>query len=462
MATGELGDQRLNERRDRLIAILEQHPDTPFPEACVDDAEVEALYRFVRNRRLSLAAVVEPHLVATQARCVALGDILAIHDTTDMVFSGETPRTGLTALAHDRQGFWLHAALAVSADGQRAPLGLLALAPYVRPVRAGTPTDAGARFADPDKESRWWADGVAAVRARMAPAANVIHVMDRGGDSYELFAALLAHGDRFVIRLTQDRRVLTDAGPGHLHDSVLWETALGEREVALSPRHVGRRSPKSRQQHPPRTGRAATLQCAARALTLQRPRGHAHAHLPATVSVHVIVVSEPTPPPGEPPVEWRLITTEPISTAADVWRVVDAYRTRWLIEEWFKALKTGCAFEKRQLASYQTLQIALALLAPIAWQLLLMRHLARAVADAPAHIVVTARQVALLRALPSGRALSDHPTIREVLLAIAKLGGHLRQNGEPGWLVLGRGMQKLFDMEAGWAAAAARGRCDQS
>jgi hypothetical protein len=39
------------------------------------------------------------------------------------------------------------------------------------------------------------------------------------------------------------------------------------------------------------------------------------------------------------------------------------------------------------------------------------------------------------------------------LLAVARLGGHLRQNGEPGWLVLTRGMQKLRDMEAGWAVA---------
>src|SRR5688572_4497607 len=54
MASGELGDQRLHERRDRLIALLEQHPDAGFPDACADDAEVEALYRFLRNRRVSL------------------------------------------------------------------------------------------------------------------------------------------------------------------------------------------------------------------------------------------------------------------------------------------------------------------------------------------------------------------------------------------------------------------------
>lgn len=45
------------------------------------------------------------------------------------------------------------------------------------------------------------------------------------------------------------------------------------------------------------------------------------------------------------------------------------------------------------------------------------------------------------------------PSIRDALLVVARLGGHLRQNGEPGWLVLARAMQKLLYMETGWAAA---------
>jgi IS4 transposase len=39
------------------------------------------------------------------------------------------------------------------------------------------------------------------------------------------------------------------------------------------------------------------------------------------------------------------MTTEAVETAEQVAAVVDAYRARWLIEEFFKALKTGCGFE---------------------------------------------------------------------------------------------------------------------
>lgn len=454
MAGGALGDHRLHARRDRLMAVLEQHPDTAFPDACADDAEVEALYRFLRNRRVSLATLIEPHVVATQARCTAVGEVLVIHDTTDMVFAGETARAGLAALGPGRQGFWVHAALAVSADGLRAPLGVLSLMPFVRKTQApGTHKDERARFADPDKESRYWRDGIAAVRTRVAAPVAAIHVMDRGADSYELFAAMIAQGDRFVVRLTHDRRVVTADGPGTL-DAVTARTAVRcEQQVTIAPRRTGNRPLQARKKHPARDGRVATLQYAAQPLALQRPQGRQYAQLPVSLAVHVIAVREMATPPGEEPVEWRLITTDPVDTVDQVLRIVDWYRTRWMIEEFFKALKTGCAYEKRQLESLATLLVALALLAPIAWQLLLLRHLARLAPDGVATAVLSPRQLQVLRAAPAGARLGVTPTLRAALVAIARLGGHLKHNGDPGWLVLGRGMQKLLWMETGWAAA---------
>lgn len=463
MASGTLGDQRLDARRDRVLTVLEQHPDTAFPEACADDAEVEALYRFLRNQRVSLGALLEPHAAATHARCTAVGEVLVIHDTTDMVFAGDAPRAGLVALGPGRQGFWVHAALAVSADGLRAPLGVLSLVPFVRTMQApGTRKDERARFEDPDKESRHWRDGVAAVRTRCGDAIVPIHVMDRGADSYELFAAMMAQEDRFVVRLTHDRRVATDDAPARLHDATARTTILCEQQVTVAPRRAGKRPLQARKKHPAREGRVATLQYAGQRLALQRPQGRQYAQLPLTLAVQVVTVREIAPPPGEEPIEWRLITTDPVDTVDQVRRIVEWYRTRWMIEEFFKALKTGCAYEKRQLESFTTLVVALALLAPIAWQLLLLRHLARLAPDGVATAVLSPRQLQVLCAAPAGARLGPMPTLRNALLAIARLGGHLKQNGDPGWLVLGRGMQQLLWMETGWAAAEDARRCDQS
>lgn len=466
MAGGDLGDARLNARRDRLLAVLEQSPASGFPEACATDSDVEALYRFLRNPRVSLRAVLEPHLAATQARCRALDEVLVIHDTTECSFAGDQVRAGLTALGPRRHGFWVHAALAVSAEGLRAPLGLLSVLPFVRKAAPGRRPKPPwrERFRDPDKLSRRWPASVAAARARVGAARRAIHLMDREGDSYELLATMAAHDDRFVVRLHYDRRVVPDetaTAPSRLREALSRADGLIEREVALSPRRVGAQRTPLLTRQPPRAGRVATLRFAACPVVLQRPRDH-RASLPATLAVNVVHAWEVKPPAGEPPVEWWLVTTEPVETPEQILQVVDWYRTRWLIEEFFKCLKTGCAYEKRQLESLGTLLVALALLAPIAWQLLLLRHVARALPDAPARVALSGRQICVLRAVAGHGTLPRRLTTRDALRAVARLGGHLRQNGEPGWLVLGRGMQTLLGMEAGWAAAEQARRCDQS
>jgi len=56
-----------------------------------------------------------------------------------------------------------------------------------------------------------------------------------------------------------------------------------------------------------------------------------------------------------------LFTSEVVERLEDATAVVDHYRARWIIEEYFKALKTGCGFEKRQLTSLLGLLRALAL-----------------------------------------------------------------------------------------------------
>jgi hypothetical protein len=131
------------------------------------------------------------------------------------------------------------------------------------------------------------------------------------------------------------------------------------------------------------------------------------------------------------------------------------YRARWIIEEYFKALKTGCQYERRQLTTSKRLLNALAVLAPVAWRLLLLRHLARHQPERPARDALSPSQVSVLRAV-SKTPLPSRPSVRDALLAIARLGSHLRSNGEPGWLVLGRGFHDLLLLERGWSARTER------
>lgn len=99
-----------------------------------------------------------------------------------------------------------------------------------------------------------------------------------------------------------------------------------------------------------------------------------------------------------------------------------AIAARWTIEEYFKALKTGCQFERRQLESAHSLLNALAILAPVASRLLLLRHLARADPTAPASTALTAKQLEVLRAV-SKRPLSPRPNARDAMRCDARRCG---------------------------------------
>lgn len=156
-------------------------------------------------------------------------------------------------------------------------------------------------------------------------------------------------------------------------------------------------------------------------------------------------------PDGQGPVDWLLYTTEPLDTKQQLEAVVDYYRCRWQIEELNKALKTGCVVQERRLESLDALTTMLALSLPIAVALLALRALARADASCPAVTVLDEHQIAALRHI-SHRPLPKNPTVQDALWCIAGLGGHIKNNGQPGWQVLQRGMEKFVIFAAGWSA----------
>ncbi len=189
-------------------------------------------------------------------------------------------------------------------------------------------------------------------------------------------------------------------------------------------------------------------------MTLKRPLSKRvlNTSPPATLDINVVHVWEPEPPEGYEPVEWFLFTTEPIDTPQQQLAVVDHYRGRWVIEEYFKVLKSGCSFEKRQLEDYDGLVNLLATLAPIAYQTLLIRSESRRAPEEDGTKVLPAEQLEVLRVM--GRLkLSEKPTNREIYFAVAALGGHIKYNGDPGWLTLRLGYEELATLTAGWMAA---------
>lgn len=459
----ELGDRRLNARLGRVVEAIAEHPDRPFPTLLPTDAELEGFYRLLSNDNASFEALLEPHIAATVGRAAQQPCVLVVHDTTDFGFEGET-RKGLGRLNRSGQGFFGHFALALSADGRRDPLGIMGVETWVRTEptvtqRRKTKELSHAETLQLPRESARWGRLVDQVEESVDTVVPLIHVMDSEADDYALLSKLVADRQRFVNRLCYDRRLVVEAAdePNKLKQLLATQQGVCTRTVKLTRRKraVGDKRKRTQQ----REERITELAFSATRVVFRTPQYWTD-KAQAGLAVNVVHVREVDPPTDVEPVEWILATTEPVDTPEQILWIVDAYRARWVIEEYFKAIKTGCAYQKRQLESLTTLLNALAIFIPIAWNLLRLRRLARSEADVPAGLVLTKTQLEVLRRA-SKLKLSGSPTVRQAMLAIAQLGGHIRRNGEPGWQVLGRGYTKLLTLVAGFMLAQPEGVHDK-
>lgn len=451
-AGAELGDERLDRRLVKVAETVAAYPARSFPKLCSTDGELEGLYRLLGNERVVWQKVLAPHVEQTARRCRDAGRVFVLHDTTEFAFkTADGARRDLGYLQRGHRGFKGHMALAVTDDEHALPLGLLGLEPIVREKsKGGTLNERAARSnrkPKEAKESRRW-ERLAAVAESKLEGVDVIHVMDREADNYRLLKWCLDGNHQFVVRVRWDRE-LHEKKDERVSEVLSTIESRCFREVQLAPHEQSAMKQKLR-----RTARLANLHVRGARLTVKAPLDDPGEPL----SLNVVEVFEVAPPRGEQPLTWKLYTSEPIDTVRDIERVVDAYRQRWVIEEYFKALKTGCSYERRQLMTLHGLLNTLALLAPLAWRILALRSVARTSPDAPASELFENDEIELLRRASKKVVLGGAPTAREVLLAIAGLGGHLKRNGDPGWQTLWAGYEELLVLKRGWDAA----RCDQS
>lgn len=426
-----LGDPRRQARLLILAQRMSSKPEASFPKA-LSPAELEGAYRFFANPQVTPQAILAPHVRETLARVRQDPVTLVVHDSSTLSFNSDGYRDGLAPISDYRQQFSVHCSLAVRADGSRRPQGVLVASEHV-PV--------GKRQGQFHNR---WAAHVHSVAALGLSPQSVVHVMDREADDYELFELMAGLGGRFVVRMQHNRQLVEQ---GRLRDALVEVRAEAERTVPLSKRSKPAGA-KQKKVHPSRSERLARLCFGACQAEIVRPSS-AKAATTDQLRLNVVYVWEPQPPEGESPIEWVLYTSEPVETSEQILRIVDWYRARWVIEEYFKALKTGCSIEQRQLGDLHSLSNALALLLPIAWQLLLLRNEARDRPDAPASELLAADEIDVLRAA-GRRPLPAQPTLQEALLAIAALGGHLKHNGAPGWQTLAHGYRELRALVAGW------------
>ena len=440
-----LPDQRLNTRFAQVLATLAAKPLDSIPQACGSFSQAKALYAFLSNRRFGVAELLRPIVAVTVEAARGLPVLLAIQDTTTLNYSTLRHTTGLGPVndsLHAR-GLHLHTTLAVRPDG--LPLGLLHQSCWSR--SPGQPA-AAERQDRPitDKESNKWLLGIdgATTACQSVPAAErprLIHIMDREGDIHEVLQHITDLGHGAIIRCAQNRSV---AGPiDRAHQAVAAAPLVGTSTIDIPADHGQPR-------------RSARLELRATTLTITPdPRKHPHRR---SVTWTLVEAREVAAPADVTPLHWLLWTTEPAGTHAEILEVLRLYKLRWKIEDFHLTIKSGCRAEALELETAVRLTKAITLYSAVAARILTLRDRARLEPDSPCTTIFStdAWRVLWLRfAQQPLLADTPAPTVRQAVMWLGRLGGHLgrKRDGLPGVRTLWRGWRDLSVLVAGYRAA---------
>ncbi len=428
----QLGDKR---RTKRLVTMAQQvasNPSGSFPDQTRTWGDLKAVYNLFDCEQVTFESIASPHWEQTRQR--SRGRYLVIEDTTELDFGIHRDLDGLGPTGNGRgHGFLLHNALMVDAANEE----IVGVANQTIHYRQPAPKqESKSQRLKRPRESELWGDVVDAVGP---PPVDVefIHVCDRGADNFELYCHMLEQRTDWVVRVSQKHRLIATADAESMPLSKYLTTLplAGTYELQL----------RARKNQPSRT---AKLEVRFGKLRMPVPK-HKSPYVkrigPEPITMWGVQVHEVDAPRGIEPIEWVLYTSLPVESFEDAWTIITYYEARWLVEEYHKALKTGCRVTHRQLKSADRLEAMVGLMSVVAVRLLQLKSVARSDPDRPARRVVPRLWLTMLKAARKNLHRVHDLTVGEFYREVAKLGGFLgrKSDGQPGWITIWRGWERL-------------------
>ena len=453
LAGARLGDQR---RVERLIRIVEQQGENPgqsYAQAAGGiAADIKAYYRLMdsRDEALNFLSILAPHREQSERRMMSQPRVLVIQDTTGLNFGGLKKTQGLGRIGANQTrqgtlGLNLHSALAVSEEG--VPLGVLA-AECPGSEQSSAPRQSRHRNCLPmekKKSGRWlrlYQETLAT--ARRMPGVQVISVMDREADIYDLFQEAVDAGNRVpvLVRLQHDRRLAEE--DRRLVESLQAQPADFELTVQISRQRARTKQGKFR---PGMRAREAQLQISYRAVTILAPQTALKKRLPP-VTLSAVYAREKDAPARAEPIEWILLTTLPVTTPPEAAACIRYYRCRWRIEEFHRVLKSGCRVERHQMETAEHLRRVIAIDLLIAWRIMLLVLLGRTAPELSCELYFSQWEWEALCLAVKNTIPTHPPLLGDALSMVAKLAGYRgrKQDGPPGMQTIWKGMLQLSNM----------------
>ncbi len=436
--TAVLGDARRTKRLVRLAAQIASDPSGSLPMQTGSWNDLRGAYRLFDSDPVTFEAVASPHWELTKKTPGKI--FLIIADTTEIDYGYDSAAEGLSPVGKGvGRGFHLHSGLMVSPDDERI-IGLAGqLIHHRHDVPKGeTRTE---RLKRDDRESQIWCN-LTKLIGPPPPATTWIQVADRASDDFEFFYHCREIGHEWVARVKNKHRIIqTPEGEQHtLSEYVKTFPELGCYTIKIRARG-GQKA------------RTAKVVVSVGTIIMPIPKLKSpflKQVKPEPIHMRVVSARELNPPPGVEPIDWVLYTSLPVENLDDAMKVIGYYEKRWLIEEWHKVLKTGLQVEQRQLKTSARLESMMALMSVTAVRLFQLKGEARTSPERPALEVVPPEFVTMLTASRK-RDLTPGQTVGQFFRELAMLGGFLgrKGDGEPGWITIWRGWNKLQTMMRG-------------
>ncbi len=462
MKTACLKDKRLNDRLREVLSLLGEHPTASIPAACGGHTEMTAAYRLFSNANATFEAILQPHVDVTRKRIASHRVVLVVQDTSEIdvtrpeqQVAGAGPLDGGT-----RWGAFLHPLHAFTPDG--TPLGTLHAKTWVRDQtgegcasksraqRAVTPIE--------EKESHRWVETFQQAReeSQRCPSTQLIALADSESDIYELLVESTTeprHLD-WIIRACQNRALLQENGQEttekYVREQVRTQPVLFRHTIQVRGRK-SKVSCETRGRKQPRQSRETEMEVRAACVTLRPPR-RADRKLPP-VTVNVVLVSEVDPPENDVPVEWLLLTSLPVDEIEQVRQIIQYYCVRWMIEVFFRVLKSGCRIEDRRFENIDRLLSCLAVYMIVAWRTLYVCRLGRACPDISCEAVFEPAEWKSVWTVVKRTTLPRKPPrLGEMVRLVAQLGGYIKRKPDdpPGPQTTWIGLQRMYDFALSW------------